>query len=183
MCGDPPQPVGRAHRADRAGAQRPEAVVLCGIQASGKTSFYVERFLHTHVRVSLDLLRTRHREARLLEVCLETRQRFVVDGTNPTADERRRYVQPARAAGFRVVGFFVDLAPAEALARNALRPPARRIPVAGLLGTRKRFELPRAAEGFEAVHRARSLAGGGFAVEPLELAVGLAPTRPLPHPS
>ncbi len=37
-----------------------EAVVFCGIQGSGKTSFYRERLLATHVRISLDLLRTRH---------------------------------------------------------------------------------------------------------------------------
>jgi shikimate kinase len=33
-----------------------EAVVLCGIQGSGKTTLYVARFLETHVRISRDLL-------------------------------------------------------------------------------------------------------------------------------
>jgi hypothetical protein len=65
-----------------------EAVVFCGIQASGKSTFYRERFFPTHVRISLDLLRTRHREATFLRACLETRQRFVVDNTNPTRAER-----------------------------------------------------------------------------------------------
>jgi len=36
-----------------------EVVVLCGVQGSGKTTLYRERFLDTHVRVSMDLLRTR----------------------------------------------------------------------------------------------------------------------------
>src|SRR5918998_1033254 len=40
-----------------------EAVVLCGVQGSGKTTLYRDRFLDSHVRVSMDLMRTRHREA------------------------------------------------------------------------------------------------------------------------
>ena len=38
-----------------------EAVVFTGIQASGKSTFYRERFFHTHLRISLDLLKTRGR--------------------------------------------------------------------------------------------------------------------------
>lgn len=37
-----------------------EAIVFVGIQAAGKTSFYRERFFRTHIRLSLDMLRTRH---------------------------------------------------------------------------------------------------------------------------
>src|SRR5918998_5029044 len=84
-----------------------EAVVLCGVQGSGKTTLYRDRFLDTHVRMGRDLLRPRHREAAFVRLCLETRQRFVVDNTNPTPADRRRYVEPARAAGFRVVGYVV----------------------------------------------------------------------------
>src|SRR3954447_9901103 len=98
-----------------------EAVVLCGVQGIGKTTLYRDRFLDTHVRVSMDLLRTRHREAEFLRLCLETRQPFVVDNTNPTPAERQRYVEPAQAAGFRVVGYLVEVADAEALGRNAER--------------------------------------------------------------
>ena len=47
-----------------------EAIVFVGIQASGKSTFYRERFFATHVRISLDLLRTRHREGRFLQTCL-----------------------------------------------------------------------------------------------------------------
>src|SRR3954468_12509152 len=96
-----------------------EAVILCGIQAAGKTSFYRDRYLDTPARITLALLRTRHREALFLETCLCSGQRFVVDNTNPTVDERRRYTAPALAAGFRLVACLVDVAPSEALARNA----------------------------------------------------------------
>jgi predicted kinase len=129
-----------------------EAVVLVGLQASGKSTLYRERFFETHVRLSQDLLRTRHRQERFLQVCLETRMPFVLDKVNATAAERRPVVQRARAAGFRVVAFLLATPPRVALERNAARPDATRVPVAGLLGTAKRLEPPRAEEGFDAVH-------------------------------
>jgi AAA domain len=85
-----------------------EAVIFCGVQGSGKTTLYRDRFLETHARVSMDLLRTRAREAAFLQVCLETGQPFVVDNTNPTTADRRRYVEPARAAGFHVIGYLIE---------------------------------------------------------------------------
>src|ERR671935_1337652 len=102
-----------------------EAIVLCGVQGSGKTSLYGERFVDTHVRISLDVLRTRGREEALVQWCLERGQRFVVDNTNATAAERRRYVEPARAAGFRAIAYLVEVDLDEALARNADRAGRR----------------------------------------------------------
>ena len=105
-----------------------EAVILSGIQASGKTTFYRERFFDTHVRISLDMLRTRNRERILLAACLAAQQPFVIDNTNPTASDRVRYLAPAKTAGFRTVGYFfrTDLKPA--LARNAKRADKKPIP-------------------------------------------------------
>jgi len=144
-----------------------EAVVFCGIQASGKSTFYRERFFATHVRISLDLLRTRHREATFLRACLETRQRFVVDNTNPTRAERARYVEPALAAGFTAVAYLFEVPASEALARNALREGRERVVPKGVLGTRRRLEPPAAGEGFSALHRVRPVPGGGFEVQTL----------------
>ena len=48
-----------------------EAVIFVGIQASGKSRFYRERFFTTHVRINLDLLRMRRRERSLLAWCLD----------------------------------------------------------------------------------------------------------------
>jgi hypothetical protein len=128
-----------------------EAVLIVGLQASGKTTFYRDRFFRTHVRLSLDQLRTRHREAILLRACLEAKQPFVVDNTNPTAAERARYLGPARAAGFRTIGYIFRPDVEGSLARNRERPPAERIPIPGVLGTAKRFETPTLDEGFDAL--------------------------------
>ena len=144
-----------------------EAIVLCGVQGSGKTTLYRERFLATHVRVSMDLLRTRHREAAFLALCLETRQPFVVDNTNPTPADRRRYVAPAREAGFRVAGYLVEVDPGEALGRNAERSGRERIPVSGVLGTARRLLRPTLEEGFDELWHATAAPGGGWRIEPL----------------
>ena len=95
-----------------------EAVILCGVQGSGKTTLYRERFLDAHVRVSMDLLRTRAREEAFLNLCLQTQQRLVVDERrNPTRADRRRYVQPDHARGFKVTGYLVEVDASEAPTR------------------------------------------------------------------
>jgi predicted kinase len=144
-----------------------EAVVLCGVQGSGKTTLYRDRFLETHMRVSMDLLRTRAREAAFVRACLDTGQRFVVDNTNPTPAERRRYLEPARAARFRVIGYLVEIEAAEALARNAERPDRRRVPPAGLVGTARRLIRPTLEEGFDELWHATGARDGGWRIEPL----------------
>ena len=75
-----------------------EAILLCGIQATGKSTFCRERFFATHVRLNLDMLRTRHREEQLLQACLGMGQPLVVDNTNVTRAERQRYVVSAKNA-------------------------------------------------------------------------------------
>ena len=134
---------------------RVEAVVFCGIQGTGKSTFFRERFFHTHVRLNLDMLRTRRREQLLLQACLDGKAAFVADNTNPTVAERARYVGPARAAGFRVVGYYFESKLRDAIARNQVRPPAQRIPPAGIGGTAKRLQIPSLAEGFDALFHVR----------------------------
>jgi predicted kinase len=143
-----------------------EAIVLCGVQASGKTTLYRDRFLATHVRISMDLMGTRAREAAFLELCLKTRLRFVVDNTNPTPAERRRYVEPAREAGFRVIGYLVEVDAAIALGRNAERAGRARISERGVIGTAKRLIRPSPAEGFDELWYATA-APDGWRIEPL----------------
>lgn len=143
-----------------------EAVLLIGIQGAGKSTFYLRRFFHTHVRLSLDLLRTRHRERMLLEACLGVGQPLVVDNTNVAAAERARYILPAKAAGFRVTGYFFEPDPRGSLRRNNEREGKRRVPPAGLFGTLKRLQRPRRDEGFDELYRVRISESGEFLAEP-----------------
>lgn len=142
-----------------------EAVIFIGIQASGKSSFFRERFFDTHVRINLDMLKTRHRERILLEACLASKQPFVVDNTNPTKQDRGRYIRPARAAGFRVVGYYFQSRIEECKRRNERRPGKQAVTVRGVLGTYNRLEVPSLDEGFDALHYVRIGPDGSFIVE------------------
>jgi predicted kinase len=130
-----------------------EAVIFIGIQAAGKSSFYRERFFHSHVRINLDMLKTRHRERRLTQACLDAGQRFVVDNTNVRVEERAKYIAAAKAAGFRVVGYYFQSSVRDALRRNSGRSGTRLIPVKAILGTYKRLQIPCLDEGFDLLHR------------------------------
>ena len=56
-----------------------EALIFMGLQASGKSSFYKENFFNSHIRLSMDLLNTRNREKRFLELSIQTQAKIVVD--------------------------------------------------------------------------------------------------------
>ncbi len=148
-----------------------ECILFIGIQASGKSSFYREHLFHTHVRINLDMLKTRHREQRLFETCLAIQQPCVVDNTNPQISDRARYLAAARAAGFRTIGYYFQSQIGPALERNAARPSSERIPDAGVRNTHARLELPRASEGFDALYYVRMAPHGGFSVEEWTLEV------------
>lgn len=144
-----------------------EAIIFCGIQATGKTTFYAQRFLQTHVRISMDLLRTRHREGVFLRACFDTQARFVVDNTNPSRAERAVYIEPAKARKYRVVGYFFESSLHEAIQRNAQRTGREKIPEVGLRAAAKRLEVPAWDEGFDELYRVRMDGTGSFAVEPV----------------
>jgi predicted kinase len=142
-----------------------EAIIFIGIQGSGKSTFYKQRFADSHVRINLDMLKTRHREQYLVHACLVAKQPFVVDNTNPTREDRRRYIEPARAAGFKVVGYYFSSEVEACQERNASRPGRQAIPLPGLLGTYGRLEEPRRDEGFDDLYSVEIGGEGEFVVE------------------
>ena len=141
-----------------------EAVIFVGAQGSGKTTFYRERFFDTHVRISLDLLRTRHREQLFLAACLAAQQSFVMDNTNPLPSDRARYIAPARHAGFRVVAYFFETSLADTIRRNKERVGKQRIPIPAIAGTLRKLQAPSPEEGFDEVYTVTIAPEGGFVV-------------------
>jgi len=150
---------------DEMPAAIPEAVILIGLQASGKSTFYKERFADTHVRINLDMLHTRHREKLLLEACHAAKQSYVIDNTNPSIADRETYIEAARSAGFRVMGYYFASEIEPCKARNTHRSSDQVVPLPGLLGTYSRLELPSIAEGFDCLHYVRIAEDGSFKVE------------------
>jgi predicted kinase len=142
-----------------------EAVIFVGLQASGKSSFYLARFFRTHVRLNLDMLKTRHRLDVLLRACIEAKQPFVIDNTNAAISERAPYIALAKAGRFRVTGYYFDSSFGDCLRRNETREPPARIPAKGIVATYQRLQVPTVAEGFDQLCTVRIAESGEFIVE------------------
>jgi predicted kinase len=146
-----------------------QLIVFTGLQASGKTTFYLRHFLPTHLRLSLDQLNgSRHREWLLFQAAVDSKTLTVIDNTNPTAAERARYVVPAKEAKYEVVSYYFQSTLEDCLARNATRAGPQRIPDPGVRGCYRRLEVPAWYEGFDAMCRVRIGPGGEFVIEAME---------------
>ncbi|MCP4157596.1 MAG: AAA family ATPase [bacterium] len=129
-----------------------QALIFIGIQATGKSTFYKQHFFNTHVRISLDLLKTRNREKLFLETCLNTHQKLVIDNTNPQKTDRTKYIKKLKENKYEIIGYYFESKIKTALARNADRPTSEVIPEKGILGTYGRLEPPHRDEGFDALY-------------------------------
>jgi predicted kinase len=141
-----------------------EAIIFVGIQGAGKSSFFRERFFDSHVRINLDMLRTRNREQQFLEACLHSGQSFVVDNTNALPQDRVRYLEPARAAGFRMIAYFFRTNLTDAMRRNNQREGKKKVPGPAVAATQKKLVPPSAEEGFSEIYEVEITPGQGFSV-------------------
>ena len=85
-----------------------QLIIFMGLQASGKSTFYREKFIDSHIRLNLDMLKTRHREQILFNACLAAKPSVVIDNTNPTLADRQRYIKPAKEKNFQIIGYYFE---------------------------------------------------------------------------
>ena len=128
--------------------QTPTMVVMIGIPGSGKSTFCDAKFPGWRV-ISRDILRTRHREEQLLADTVASRLSCVIDNTNVSRAERAKFIAAGKAAGYRIVGYYLRSNIDECLKRNAQRTGKARIPDAGVRGRAAQLERPGYAEGFD----------------------------------
>jgi len=147
-----------------------EGVIFIGLQASGKSSFFREKFYTTHIRLNLDMLKTRRREDILLDACIKAKQPVVIDNTNPTIDVRKKYIIAFKQAQFRIIGFYFQSKLSVCLARNKQREGRARIPDVGIKGTYNKLSLPNLAEGFDELYYV-SLVNNQFKVQEWKIKV------------
>ncbi|RPD43275.1 AAA family ATPase [Chitinophaga barathri] len=142
-----------------------EAVIFCGIQATGKTTFFKNNFFSSHMRISLDQLKSRYREDLFLEACLKSQQPFVIDNTNPAKEDRQKYIRLAKDRKFRIVGYYFQSKVADALERNSLRTGKALVPDIAIKGTFNKLELPSLEEGFDELYYV-STENNDFVIKP-----------------
>lgn len=136
-------------------------MILIGLPASGKSTFYGERFAATHDRVSGDLMRNaarpQVRQQQLIAASLAAGRAVVVDNTNPSRSVRAAIVGVARQHGVPVTAYYFETAASDALRRNRRREGRDRVPDVAIFTARKRLEPPEASEGFDRIYRVRLL--------------------------
>ena len=134
-------------------------MILIGLPASGKSTFFRERFAATHDHVSKDLFRNnrqpQRRQDQLIAESLASGRSVVVDNTNPSAAVRAPVITLARRHGAEVVGYFFATEAGDALRRNRARQGRERVPDVAIFTARKRLEPPTLAEGFDRVFSVR----------------------------
>jgi len=144
-----------------------ELIVFVGLQASGKSAFFRERFAATHEHVSKDLFRNNRdrnrRQRELIGAALGAGRSVVVDNTNPTVEDREPLIRQGRGFGARIVGYSFGSEPREALARNARREGKARVPDVAIYATAKKLVSPSPEEGFDEIYCVR-IDGTGFEV-------------------
>lgn len=146
-----------------------ETVILIGLQASGKTSFYKTQFSVTHEQISKDLLPKKNkqkRQERLLGDALSAGRSVVIDNTNVTRADRSVIIVQAKASGSEIVGYYFESRVEPSLARNAARIGVAKVSEVAILGTAKRLERPTMSEGFDRLFYVALLGDGKFRVEP-----------------
>jgi predicted kinase len=146
-----------------------ELVIFIGLQASGKSTYFRERFAATHELVSKDLFpnnRNRNRrQAQLIEVALGVGSSVVVDNTNPTVEDRQSLIRLGREHGAKIVGYYFESTARECVERNRLRAGKAKVPDVAIYATAKKLVPPSYSEGFDELFRVR-LTGSSFEVRP-----------------
>ena len=136
-----------------------EVVILIGLPASGKSTFYRERFAATHDHVSKDVMRhaarPQTRQQQSIAASLAAGRSVVVDNTNPSRAARAAIVGLARQHGAQVSAYYFETSAADALRRNRAREGRDRVPDVAIFTVRKRLEPPEASEGFDRIYLVR----------------------------
>ena len=135
----------------------PELVIFVGLQASGKSAFFRERFATTHELVSKDLLgnnkNRNRRQEQLIEAALRAGSSVVVDNTNPTVEDRRPLIELGRGLGARIAGYYFDSTVRGCVGRNRRRTGKDQVPDVAIFATAKKLVPPSFSEGFDELRR------------------------------
>jgi predicted kinase len=87
-----------------------------------------------------------------------------IDNTNVTKELRARYINPAKAAGYRIIGLFFQSVLADCLVRNEKREGKAKLKSVALFGMSAQLELPSINEGFDNLFFVR-IYDGNFEIE------------------
>src|SRR5688572_1112891 len=143
-----------------------QLILFIGIPGSGKSTFYKQYFFHTHMRINLDMLRTRNRENRLLDFCFQTSMPLVVDNTNVTLQDRKKYIDLAQQHRYAITGYYFETNLQDCLQRNATRSGRQLVSERGLLAKYRTLQIPSLAEGYDELYYVQLTTENEFIIKP-----------------
>jgi len=129
-----------------------EAIILIGLQASGKSTFFRANFLDSHTIISNDLLKTKNGEWKLIDFCLEKNKNMVIDNTNYSIDKRKAYIDKIKPHNFKIIGYYFKMNFARSIKWNKEREKTKIIPYQGIQIIYKRMEIPTLSEGYDELY-------------------------------
>ena len=145
-----------------------ECVIFIGLPASGKTTFFRQRFSATHRHISKDhwpaAANRDARQAALISTALSEAHPVVVDNTNPSLADRAAIITLARKHGARVVGYYFTATTREAVGRNRGREGKQRVPDVAIFTKAKQMVVPTIEEGFDDLHAVSIDQAGKFVI-------------------
>jgi predicted kinase len=129
-----------------------EIIIFIGIPASGKSTFYEQNFAATHTCISLDILKTRFREDKMLLEAVNSGKSCVIDNTNVSVSERRKYIEAGKRHGYKVIGYYFRSAIDECRIRNNQRQGKKQVPEVAMRNKAAHLERPSMQEGFDELY-------------------------------
>ena len=146
---------------------------MCGLQASGKSTFRRARLAELTV-VSKDLMpnnrRREQRQRELIAEALGAGESVVVDNTNPAVSDRAPLLAIGRAYGASTAAYCFEADFETCVERNAARSGRAHVPYVGMVDVARRFESPTFAEDFDLIWQVLAV-DGAFDLCPLAAAV------------
>lgn len=147
-----------------------ELIILIGLQASGKSSWYRQQFVDTHQLVSKDLMSRNVRKAvqqhQLVDEALLAGRSLVVDNTNPTIEDRASLIALGKQYGAEIIGYYFEPDVRASLIRNRGRSGLERVPDVAVYTAAKKLTRPTFSEGFERLYTIRIAEEGKFTALP-----------------
>lgn len=104
-----------------------EIVILIGIPGAGKSTFY-KKYFSDYGYINLDTIKNREKEAKLVKSLLDEGKNLVVDNTNCSNSDRKRYIPEAKEKGYKVIGYYFEPDYKSCMKRNNRRKEKSKVP-------------------------------------------------------
>ena len=135
-----------------------EMIILMGLQASGKSTFYYTHFAATHEHISKDLLLKSNnknkdqKQAELIEGAFQEQRSVVIDNTNATKQDRLLLIELGRRYDATIIGYYFQPDVSSSRIRNKQRTGKAQVPEKAIFITAHKFSPPSYDDGFDRLY-------------------------------